>query len=468
MHPDERIPPERLERNPLITSEGWRMFRRIRDQRSAPPWNYAVGDRLLADDLPAVEAYRRRIAEQRPRAQSAPPDWLLGWVTDLRERVPLFRERLPMGFDLGRDWAYIETMSREDIVSRIHRITPLDADLSRLIVYETNGTSTGHPLDVPNHPGAVARNHPLLEFALARHGVVPEFTDRRVACVNVGAEAGTVMFPNVFAVWNNAGFAKVNIHEKVWTPERAGDFLASLQPQFLTGDPVAFSELARWGVDYGPRALISTATTLSAELRRRLGERYDCPVIDFYSTTETGPIAYSAPDAEGLSLIAPDLYLEILDEEGFPLPPGELGEITLSGGRNPYLPLLRYRTGDFARLVADGAPGDVAPRLLDLHARQPLLFLDANGNPLHPLDISTALRPHLWVQHELLQRADASLQLTIKPGLGCSIDQRALQAEFAQLFGDLPCAIIEDPRLGRDRPGGKVIAFRSELSPGFL
>ncbi len=37
------------------------------------------------------------------------------------------------------------------------------------------------------------------------------------------------------------------------------------------------------------------------------------------------------------SLLAQDVYVEI---------PGERGEITLTGGRSPYLPLLRYRTSD--------------------------------------------------------------------------------------------------------------------------
>jgi phenylacetate-CoA ligase len=358
-------------------------------------------------------------------------------------------------------------MCRQDIISRIHRLTPLDVDLRRLIVYETNGTSTGHALDLPNHPGAVAQNHPLLEFALARHGVTPEFNDRRVACVNIGAEAGTVMFPNVFAVWNNAGFAKVNINPSVWTAPQASDFLADLQPQFLTGDPIAFSELARWGIDYRPSALISTATTLASELQTRLQQCYQCPVIDFYSTTETGPIAFSASDGEGLSLIAPDLFIEILDEAGYPLPPGELGEITVSGGRNPYLPLLRYRTGDFARL-ATGNALDPTPRLVDLHARKPVLFRDAAGATIHPLDISTMLRHFPWSQHELLQAADASLHLTIKPGLGQPLDQRALRQAFTELFGKLPLEITPDPHLGEDRPGGKVIAFRSELTPGIV
>ncbi|MBF0255910.1 MAG: AMP-binding protein [Gammaproteobacteria bacterium] len=453
----------RKARNPLLTEAGWRMFRLLHDHADAPRWNYQVGDRLIAADLPPVAAYRRRIAEQRPRWSPEPPEWLVRWLEQLRAQVPLFRQRLPLGFNIRRDWGYIETMQREDIALRIEQLVPQDADLSRLIVYETNGTSTGHALDVPNHPASVALNHPLLEFALAQHGVRPEFSAQHLACVNLGAEARTVIFPNVFAVWNNAGFAKVNLHEASWDAERAKRFFAQLQPEFLTGDPIAFAEYARWGIDYRPKAMISTATSLADALKQALQARYACPLIDFYSTTETGPIAYSSAEGEGFSQLPPDLWIEIVDEAGAPLPPGEMGEICLSGGRNPYLPLLRYRTGDFARLLPQGTPGDPAPRLVDLQARRPVLFRSLSGSPVHPLDIAYVLRTQLWLQHELLQRADASLRLRIRPGLGRPIDQDALRAGMAQLFGALPLEIIEDSQLGAHRPGGKVIAYRSEL-----
>lgn len=460
----------RQERNPLLDAAGWRMFRFLHQHPRAPRWNYQVGDRLRTEDVPALHAYRQRIARERPRWQPGPPDWLLAWIERLRPRVPLWRERLPAGFDPRRDWVHIPTMCREDIASRIDQLVPQDAELSRLIVYETNGTSTGHALDVPNHPAAVALNHPLLEFALARHGVRPAFDAQHVACVNVGAEARTVTFANVFAAWNNAGFAKVNLHQASWSREQAQAFFAEVQPEFLTGDPVAFAAYTDWDIDYRPKAMVSTATRLSAELKQQLRARHGCPVIDFYSTTETGPIAYTGPSGgdrgdDRFSLLPPDLYLEVLDPDGFPVTSGELGEITLSGGRNPYLPLLRYRTGDHARLDPAGTAADPAPRLHDLHARAPVLFRALSGAPVHPLDIAYVLRTQVWVQHELLQRADGSLRLTIRPGLATRIDRQALEDGFEALFGKQRLEIIEDPRLGEGHAGGKVLAYRSELSP---
>ena len=49
---------------------------------------------------------------------------------------------------------------------------------------------------------------------------------------------------------------------------------------------------------------------------------------------------------------------------------GVRGEITLTGGRNPFLPLLRYRTGDFASL--DTINGHRV--LLGLEGREPVEY----------------------------------------------------------------------------------------------
>ena len=114
----------------------------------------------------------------------------------MRNRSLLFQARLPEGFDLERDWGHIETMSRRDVAVRLEMIVPPDADLSRLIVYDTSGT-TGHAIVVPFHPRSIARNHPLVEFVLDRYGVRPPFGPDMV-CANVTARVKAVVFSQCF------------------------------------------------------------------------------------------------------------------------------------------------------------------------------------------------------------------------------------------------------------------------------
>jgi len=71
-------------------------------------------------------------------------------------------------------------------------------------------------------------------------------------------------------------------------------------------------------------------------------------VLEVYALTEAGIIAVKSD--RGHAILPHDLYVEVLDDDGVPCPEGVRGEVTLTGGRNPFLPLLRFRTGDFASL----------------------------------------------------------------------------------------------------------------------
>lgn len=459
------IPRERMERNPLITPSAYRRLRALLDHPSAPPWNYEVGDRVRREDFAFIEAMRQRLRERQPIDAETVPDTVLAWVERMRPRVPIFQEALPEGFDLARDWACIPTMNREDIALRLEHIVPLDADLSRLIYYDTSGI-TGHAIQVPHHPRTVAQNHPMLEFVLERYGIRLAFDSDTVACMNVGAQVSTVTFGTTFSVWNNASFAKVNLHRRVWDPANASLFFRDQAPLFLTGDPVGFAEMAAWGVGCSPAAMISTAVTLTPSLRSYLEAVYHCPVIDTYSTTETGLIAYANPEGAGLSVLPTDIYVEVVDPDGMPVPDGELGEICVTGGRNPFMPLLRYRTGDFARMRRhDRAVSDPLPCLSDLQARDAVSFVAADDSVISMVDIARIIREWELIRHEFVQRADRSCELIIQPIECRPPNTRLLRDKLEALFGDgIRVTVTLDPHLGEHLPGGKVVPFRSEIA----
>jgi len=156
---------------------------------------------------------------------------------------------------------------------------------------------------------------------------------------------------------------------------------------------------------------------------------------------------------------APDLYVEIVDNEGRPVKEGEIGEICVSGGRNPYLPLLRYRTGDFGRLAPD-QQGRL--RLYDLQAREPIAFVDGDGLPVCMVDVARIIREWPLVQHEFSQQADRSCRLVIQPLAGYQVDVDMVREKLEKLFGPaVPVTVELDQHLGDSRPGGKVIPFRS-------
>jgi phenylacetate-CoA ligase len=440
---------DRLARNPLITESGLRRLNALLQHPDAPAWNYEVGDRIVQSDLERVGEFRRELSLS---SRHEPP---FGLANRLRRRVPFFASRVPDGIEAGKGWESIGTMSRSDLVTSLADIVPPDEDLSRLIVYDTSGV-TGHAIRVPHHPLAVAQNHALIELALEWNGASVAFSPDVVACLNVGAQVNTVVFATVFSVWNQAGFAKVNLHPRAWEPERARRFFADAKPLFLTGDPLGFAELLAWNIDASPAAMISTAVAMPPALKAQLEARFRCPIIDYYSTTETGPIAGSRPGEPGWTVLPHDIYVEVVDADGRSVPSGESGEICVSGGRNPFLPLLRYRTGDFGRLVGGDVPGH-RPRLIELSARQPVAFRAADGTAVSPVDIGRVIREWVFVQHTFVQHRDGSCDLAIKPAAGFPINLSALEGRLVVLFGDgVRVRARLDSDLGSGAPGGKV------------
>lgn len=460
------LPPHLAERYPLMTAAGLSRLNLILQDPSAPAWNFTVGDRVRREDLAAVDEFRLRLGrdetgrEGDTGAGSKPGASILDCVRSLRERVAHVRRALPLGFDPERDWAHVPLMTREVVAAHPEDLIPEGEALDRLIVYDTSGT-TGHAMVVPFHPRTVALNHALAERAMRRWGVRHDFGADETGCINVCAQRHTYVFAAVFSVWGETGFAKVNLSEAAWRRGRedARRFFERQAPRLLTVDPVTLAEMLDWELPCRPDLIVSTALALDPALRARAGQRFRCPVVDWYSTTETGPLACTVPDGEGYELLAPDVFVEVVDGEGFPVDDGTWGRVAVTGGRNPFLPLLRYLTGDRAVMgTARDARGRPRRRIMALEGRRAVLYRALDGGVVNTVDISRILRLACHaLQHQFIQRPDLSCRLAVRPVPDTGFDAAAVAAAVASLFGEeARVEVVVDERLGLDAPGGKV------------
>ena len=101
------------------------------------------------------------------------------------------------------------------------------------------------------------------------------------------------------------------------------------------------------------RAVLVSSEPFEPELGRQLRDSWECLVIDHYGLTESGYgggvecLAHS-----GYHLRENDLYFEVVDPvTGAVLPDGEPGEVVFTTLSREAMPLLRYRTGDFAAML---------------------------------------------------------------------------------------------------------------------
>ena len=387
------MPINHAERCPLLTPAGQRLLNRLREHPDAAALQLRYG-RSAASRRPAGHrAFSAAIAAERRPGEPQPPPAIVQRIAALRMETPFFRRSIPAGIDLERDWPAFPTTSRQDLALAPWDFVPDSEPLDRLIIYRTAGT-TGHPIAVPHHPLAIRCYEPLIEFALERHGARPSFDADSIACILVGAQVRTYTYAAVLYNWNGGGFAKINLRQTEWPREGSQQrYVEEMQPRFLSGDPISFAEMLRLDLPARPAALVTTSVAMSPGLKHRLAERYRAPVIDWYSLVETGPIGYACPLGHGYHLLPIDLYVEVIRPDGSPAAPGERGEIAVTGGRNVFFPLLRYRTGDYGTIDYSACPcGDPMPRLLDLEGRVPVLIRSADGTPVTTVDLSRLLR----------------------------------------------------------------------------
>ena len=110
-------------------------------------------------------------------------------------------------------------------------------------------------------------------------------------------------------------------------------------------------ELARFveakGLEiYSPRAIILTAGTLAAEMRRYIEKVLKTTVLNQYGSREVGGIAAECPHQHGLHLFEWKQFVEIIGPQGQRLPPGQEGEIAVTNLENYVMPMIRFRIGD--------------------------------------------------------------------------------------------------------------------------
>lgn len=420
------------ERFPTLGKAGRRMLAFLRHHPAAPIYRNASGNRLRAADVAQLRQFEREVGKASVGWEDGQlPHWMVRHVASTFASVPYYRKRgaPPLRFD------GIAPICRADLARDIARFVPDHVPLERLINFRTTGT-TGHPLFIPSHPVVAARYLAYHKRALRRTGIALTHGAGQVGVVLLGFQRTCFTYVSVTPTMGESGLAKINLHPGDWRhPDDRARYLDALAPEIVAGDPISFTELLALPVTMRPRALISVSMTLLHGLRARLEQRFGCPVLDVYSLNEVGPVAVHDAAAGGHVLLQPQLYVEILDREGRCVAPGERGEITVTGGFNFCLPLLRYRTGDYAALERKG----VDHVLVGLSGRAPVRYRLNDGTWINNIDVTHALQPLPLAHFGLHQAANGALTLRLAPD-ALHLGHHAC-AVLARLFGGQSIAV---------------------------
>jgi phenylacetate-coenzyme A ligase PaaK-like adenylate-forming protein len=199
--------------------------------------------------------------------------------------------------------------------------------------------------------------------------------------------------------------ARIGVTSVVWGPVRdaaaaRAEVLRHRSP-CLVGIPTQIFSLARGDVEgIIPRGWVDSVLLstdyVSTAIEQELENLWDCRVFTHYGMTETGlGGGVECAAGRGYHLREADLYTEIIDPiTGRPVAEGKEGEVVFTTLTRRGMPLVRYRTGDRARMLPGACPcGTVLKRLGRVHGRIEAEIVLRSGSRLSMPALDEALFP---------------------------------------------------------------------------
>lgn len=202
------------------------------------------------------------------------------------------------------------------------------------------------------------------------------------------------------------------------------------RPKMLFGYPSAISHIAlraeQRGVrldDLGVKVVFCTSERLYDHQRETISRLFGCPVANGYGGRDAGFIAHECPSGN-MHITAEDIVVEIIDEAGRVLPPGQSGEIVVTHLATRDYPFIRYRTGDIGTLGEEACPcGRGLPILKDIQGRSTDFVVAEDGTVLHGLSLIYILRDMPGVRaFKIVQETRSHTRALIVPEAGASTE----------------------------------------------
>jgi len=231
------------------------------------------------------------------------------------------------------------------------------------------------------------------------------------------------------------------------SPARMEEYARAIQsfrPHCLYGYASSVALLAAHVLERGIRlnlprlkVVCTTGEPLFDHQRQLIGDAFGVPVANEFGSRDIGFTAHETPQGQ-LLLISESIVLEVLDEQGQPVAPGESGEAVMTALESFAQPFIRYRTGDVVRLSDEPCKagrglhviGEVLGRTTDFVVR-------SDGAIMHALAVIYVLRAIPGVgEFKIVQHSLQNIEVQVVPDARWNADGRAaIEAGLCQRLG---------------------------------
>lgn len=165
------------------------------------------------------------------------------------------------------------------------------------------------------------------------------------------------------------------------------------------------------------KVVCATGEPLFPEQRRLIQEVFGVPVANEYGCRDGGLIALESPTGQ-LLVNSETILLEVLDSQGKPAAPGEIGEAVITNLCSEAQPFIRYRTGDMVRASDASCPAGRGLHVVsEVMGRTTDFIVRPDGAIMHALSVIYVLRAVEGVREfKIIQWSVERLEVLVVPG----------------------------------------------------
>jgi phenylacetate-CoA ligase len=197
------------------------------------------------------------------------------------------------------------------------------------------------------------------------------------------------------------------------------EWVADFDPTFLVAYPSVLAALVHRTRRHGLRLpsleqVLTIGEVLHPHVRADARAALGATVTDLYSAQEFGHIALECPVTGLYHVMAESLLVEVLEPDGRPTAPGDIGRVVVTDLHNYAAPLIRYELGDYAQVGPPCACRRGLPTLNRIVGRVHNLLRMPDGShrwPLVGLVYCREVAP--VVQYQFVQRDETTIDIRL-------------------------------------------------------
>jgi phenylacetate-CoA ligase len=217
------------------------------------------------------------------------------------------------------------------------------------------------------------------------------------------------------------------------------------------------------------KVVCTTGEPLYPEQRQLISEFFKVPVANEFGSRDAGFISH-ANSHQQMLLLSESNILEVLDSEGNPVNPGEMGEAVMTGLCSEAQPFIRYRTGDMVKLSPDSDKDGRGLHVIEeIAGRNTDFLIHENGSIIHALAAIYILRETGGVeQFKITQHAINEFEVLIVTNpLWDPASLKTVNEKFKARFGGECNVHIQLVNKIPPEASGKIRQVVSKLQPQF-